>query len=660
MSSVRFFNFLSAAGFVLLVLLTAAPATPQQAPGTLEGVVLDEQGEFLPGVTITIQDGSVDRTVVSDTEGKYRFTDLPQGFYNNLTAALDGFQTNRTFITITGGRSTYFEFLLRLERGEGESVLRSIGNAADNLPPFLKNSGLAPGSIAVIYGENMGSPQLVQADRLPLGDNLDGFSSWLEQNGESFVAKPIYQSQNQSAIVVPSQVTTGVWTVFTEYQGKRSNGFRVNVEEARPALFTRHGNGQGQASVTFPDFSLATFFNPLAPGDFATFWGTGYGPSLFDDRGLVFDKRGNYDRVEITFGGVSIPEENIFYIGSMGCCAAGDQVIVKIPDGVRPGCATPVAGGLYIKDTFQPFSPVSVPVVIRSDDDSLFSPCNDDHGLTKFDWENIKPRLGLPYVVGGLRLTDHTSVVGPDHRRTDSQQVTFGVDGYTESNYGEIPSTWTCTKFSYPEFFSYPFFSRILDVTGDVNLDRPSIGNVVLNESSIPGYYESGDPATILVEDEPYTIDVSLTVNGLPFQVNWSGQFDQAAPQAKRAVVDKFIEDPTLPAFLPALRDLGLNDPDVGFVHETFVNMRQQGTITILCAGTTEVTPALEESLIRQYEFLVDYLPDAPHRADYSVTFQPNERGALGWDGPIDKTETFCGCIGPAMEISSGLIATEW
>ena len=38
MSSVRFFNFLSAAGFVLLVLLTAAPATPQQAPGTLEGV----------------------------------------------------------------------------------------------------------------------------------------------------------------------------------------------------------------------------------------------------------------------------------------------------------------------------------------------------------------------------------------------------------------------------------------------------------------------------------------------------------------------------------------------------------------------------------------------------------------------------------------------
>ena len=138
------FQLLSAAGFVLLVLLTAAPATPQQAPGTLEGVVLDEQGEFLPGVTITIQDGSVDRTVVSDTEGKYRFTDLPQGFYNNLTAALDGFQTNRTFITITAAGRPTSSSCSALKGARESPSFAASGTRPTTCPRFLRILGSLP------------------------------------------------------------------------------------------------------------------------------------------------------------------------------------------------------------------------------------------------------------------------------------------------------------------------------------------------------------------------------------------------------------------------------------------------------------------------------------------------------------------------------------
>lgn len=77
---------------VLVLLTTAGRAGAQSGTGLIEGAVRDAQGAFLPGVTITLrhQATGVQRTTVSEADGRYRFPALGPGVYT-LTAELSGF-----------------------------------------------------------------------------------------------------------------------------------------------------------------------------------------------------------------------------------------------------------------------------------------------------------------------------------------------------------------------------------------------------------------------------------------------------------------------------------------------------------------------------------------------------------------------------------------
>src|SRR5688572_23846123 len=69
---------LVALGFIIQ---TAA----QQTTGRISGVALNPSGEVLPGVQVTIARadtvGALVRTTVSDTEGRFVFSDIPPGDY---------------------------------------------------------------------------------------------------------------------------------------------------------------------------------------------------------------------------------------------------------------------------------------------------------------------------------------------------------------------------------------------------------------------------------------------------------------------------------------------------------------------------------------------------------------------------------------------------
>jgi Carboxypeptidase regulatory-like domain len=70
---------------ILLSLLIPTPlVTAQGSAGQIEGIVRDEQGGVLPGVTLTVrnQETGVARTLVTQADGRYVLQALQPGRYS--------------------------------------------------------------------------------------------------------------------------------------------------------------------------------------------------------------------------------------------------------------------------------------------------------------------------------------------------------------------------------------------------------------------------------------------------------------------------------------------------------------------------------------------------------------------------------------------------
>ena len=128
---------LAPALWVLLLLSFADQAVAQSTTAIISGVVRDEQGAVLPGVTVTARnvDTSLTRTVVTDPTGVYRFSALPIGPYE-LTAELTGFATyQRSGLVLSLNQEAVIDISLRLAAIQetvqvtGESPILNTTNA---------------------------------------------------------------------------------------------------------------------------------------------------------------------------------------------------------------------------------------------------------------------------------------------------------------------------------------------------------------------------------------------------------------------------------------------------------------------------------------------------------------------------------------------------
>lgn len=85
-------------GFFTALALVVMPLSgwAQRTTGDIRGVITDESGAVLPGVTVTLRGPGVAGapTTVSNAEGVYRFPNLPPGVYE-VTAELAGFATKQ-------------------------------------------------------------------------------------------------------------------------------------------------------------------------------------------------------------------------------------------------------------------------------------------------------------------------------------------------------------------------------------------------------------------------------------------------------------------------------------------------------------------------------------------------------------------------------------
>jgi hypothetical protein len=104
-----------------LLLLIATTASAQIFAGSVSGVVKDQQGGVLPGVTVSLTGKTGAKTAVTDANGTYRFPAVDPGTYV-VSAELTGFKTARQEnVTVTVGSALDVPFTM------------SVGGVSENI-----------------------------------------------------------------------------------------------------------------------------------------------------------------------------------------------------------------------------------------------------------------------------------------------------------------------------------------------------------------------------------------------------------------------------------------------------------------------------------------------------------------------------------------------
>lgn len=133
-----------AASFGLVMALLAGASLPMWAQSTtarVEGVVKDETGAALPGVSVTATNSGTNfsKTVVTDGEGNYILTPLPIGSYV-VKSELAGFQATTIKATLTVNQVARLDFNLKL--GAQTETIEVVGAA-----PILDKSTSTLGTV---------------------------------------------------------------------------------------------------------------------------------------------------------------------------------------------------------------------------------------------------------------------------------------------------------------------------------------------------------------------------------------------------------------------------------------------------------------------------------------------------------------------------------
>ena len=99
------------AGFLLLLL--ALPALAQLESGHLYGIVKNQAGEILPGVTITLSGGGASQQQVTNERGQFHFLGLAPGKDYAVKAELQDYSLlEYNGLVINVGRNTQIEVTL--------------------------------------------------------------------------------------------------------------------------------------------------------------------------------------------------------------------------------------------------------------------------------------------------------------------------------------------------------------------------------------------------------------------------------------------------------------------------------------------------------------------------------------------------------------------
>ena len=625
-------------------------AVPVQGDGIV-GRVVDNEGVGVPGVTIVVSGDSIQgtRTTATDANGRFVAGNLPPGTYE-VSAQLEGFHTSKRSVVVQSGETSTAHFQLELPVLSEEILLTAMTNGATNRPATATQSGIAPGSIAVGYGFNVGPDDLFVASSLPLVEGFPGLHTSIQSDTGRHDAFGLYNSSNQFAVVVPSAVNPNFDNFFQmdglDLSGeveRQSNAYRLNVSPVQPGNFTRNQTGQGEGIFTDCQFNLTTKGKAAMPGDCIIAWGTGRGAALLDDQGVVHDKRESYDDYGRSLGGAIQKDRSTFYVGSAGGFAGGDQVIFELDQNALLGCAVPFYDLVRVGFNFSMSNPVTMPISADG------GPCFDSHGLSR---ESVKKLGDGPLTIGTTRLNELFLTDGESEG--DFFVVSLrGSDLNTVSYDPPIP-LGTCEVSWLPQGFQSPSAPRPLEFSGDVEITLPRV-IIPLGTGSSFGPYEelfTLDDTSVL-EDGPYTISTSMNfmVDGQPFSNTWQGNYTRDAGRAKDAVRDpllnKFKQEgwisPATATDIAASAGVG---PEVYMRYQMFVDHGPFGNYEMTCnmpGGASELSGVRDSVQQQSCEMTTHHLPPDPEQVLIAISFFNSDQNEMPQGGALDVTQEVIG-----------------
>jgi len=259
-------------------------------------------------------------------------------------------------------------------------VAESALNAASYALPGLLNYGVARGSMFVVFGQNIGPANLVQASAFPLPTQLGGTSVRVTVGGVTSNAIMVYSYLTQVAAILPSSTPAGDGTLVVTYQGRTSASIPIHVVGVSPGIFTRNQAGSGPAIVQNYISATSTPVNAVTdtahPGQTMILWGTGLGPVTFDE--TQPPQVGNVrNDVEVWVGN---KRAKVDYSGRSPQFPSIDQINFTLPADVPQGCYVPLfvrAGGVASN-----FTTLAVTA-----DGKI---CSDAHSVSSTNWSQLQ------------------------------------------------------------------------------------------------------------------------------------------------------------------------------------------------------------------------------------------------------------------------------
>lgn len=238
-----------------------------------------------------------------------------------------------------------------LQAGAQPAVV-SIVSSASYLPPGLPNSGIAQGSIFVIFGSNMGPAALASVQAYPLTTSLAGTSVDFTVGGTVTHALMLYTSAGQLAGIIPSATPVGAGTVTVTYNNQTSAAAPLNVVANSFGMYTLSEDGSGPAVATTPGYKVITLTATAKPGDTLVLWGTGLGPYSGDETEPPTETPLKVN-VSVYVGD---QPATVSYAGRSSSPGL-DQINFVVPAGLS-GCYVPVA--VVVNGTVSNFTSVSL------------------------------------------------------------------------------------------------------------------------------------------------------------------------------------------------------------------------------------------------------------------------------------------------------------